>query len=185
MKKPKPPTKDPGYFKCARMALYAQPFELKTLAFINLIGLASFEHRFVWNEHGEKIALSPGEIFESKTRLAERWRTTRQTVHRWFKEWEKDGLITTRHPKSTRVSINTVISLTYYSVGGFPFKPLNNHVTPTTDTKVASINELQKDEKKDVTPKSKDVTPNEGKDVTPNPDDKSMYDSDLRGPCPF
>ena len=173
-----------GHFPVPRSVLNGG-YSKKSWAFIDMQNLASFNTRWSHNVHGEQVCIHRGEMLACQTALAKRWDTTRMTVHRWLKEWQKDGLLTIRHTKTKKNPANVVTKMTYYDTGGVPLEKDNDDVTPSTPLKVASTNDLQKPEKKDVTGVSENVTGGCDENVTGGDDDKSMYDNDLHGPCPF
>ena len=185
MKKTKHTGKSYGFYRLSRNATYCQPFNLKTLAFIDLMSLASFEPRFVENEYKERFCLHPGQLFTSNVELAKRWGKERRTVARWLKDWVAEGLITIRNPKKCRNTTNTIISITYYSTGGYPNQEEKKDVPPETCTKVASINDLQNSDEKNVPPERDYVPPETPSDVPPESEAEALENKDESDGCPF
>lgn len=75
--------------------------------------------------------------------------------------------------------------MTYYETGGLPLQTEKDDVTPPAPLNVASINELQEQKKKSVTPIGGNVTGVGRESVTGVDDHKSMEDNGLYGEPPF
>lgn len=98
-----------GFFKVERAFLdsdlwLSEPFT-RAQAWLDLIGLANYEAREVW-EGAQCLKIPRGSLFTTLSRLSARWRWSKKKTMRFLNELENAGMCTTKgNAKGTAITI--------------------------------------------------------------------------------